>query len=138
MSDNDQNSRTGVFLCTCGGAIPLTIDIGLLETEAKALAGVVHVSTTDFLCHPEGRKQISEKIVAERLDRVAVAACSPLLYGKEFREAAEEGKVKGCLMEMANIREQCAFIHEDRKTATEKAGTMISTAVAKLAATGPK
>lgn len=138
MSENDQSSRTGVFICTCGGTIPLTIDMGLLEAEAKGLGGVVHVSTVDFLCHPEERKQITEKIVTERLERIAVAACSPLLYGKEFREAAEQGKVKGCLMEMANIREQCAFIHGDREMATAKAATMISAAVAKLAATGPK
>ena len=138
MSENDTISRTGVFLCTCGGAIPLTIDLRLLEAEAKDIGGVVHTSTVEFLCHPESRKRITETIVAERLDRVAIAACSPLLYGKEFREAAENGKMKGCLMEMANIREQCAFIHGDCDVATDKAATMIKAAVAKLAVTGEK
>jgi coenzyme F420-reducing hydrogenase delta subunit/ferredoxin len=138
MSKKDQSSRTGVFLCRCGGAVPLTIDIGLLEAEAKSMDGVVHASTTDFLCHPENRKQITKKVVSEKLDRVAIAACSPLLYGKEFREAVENGRVKGCLMEMANIREQCAFIHSDREKATAKAATLIGMAVEKLAVTGQK
>jgi coenzyme F420-reducing hydrogenase delta subunit/ferredoxin len=138
MSENDSISRTGVFLCTCGGAIPLTIDIAILENEAKGIEGVVHTSTTEFLCHPASRRKITSAIVSERLDRVAIAACSPLLYAKEFREAAENGKVKGCLVEMANIREQCAFIHDDREKATDKAATMIKAAVAKLAATGEK
>ncbi len=138
MSEKDPNSRTGVFLCTCGGAIPLTIDMGLLKTDVRDMEGVVHTSTTDFLCHPDGRKRITEAIVAERLDRVAIAACSPLLYGKEFRDAAEKGKVKGCLMEMANIREQCAFIHNDHGKATAKASIIIGMAVAKLAATSQR
>jgi heterodisulfide reductase subunit A len=69
---------------------------------------------------------------------VVIAACSPLLYGKEFREAVENGRVKGCLMEMANIREQCAFIHSDREKATAKAATLIGMAVEKLAVTGQK
>lgn len=138
MSEKDLSSRTGVFLCRCGGAIPLTIDMGLLEAEAKGMGGVVHTSTTDFLCHPDSREWITKTIVSEKLDRVVLAACSPLLYGKEFREAAEKGRVKGCLMELANIREQCAFIHRDREEATAKAATLIGMAVAKLAATGPK
>jgi coenzyme F420-reducing hydrogenase delta subunit/ferredoxin len=135
MSENDPNSRTGAFLCTCGGAIPLTIDIGRLESEARGMGGVAHTSTTDFLCHPDSRKHVTETIITERLDRVVIAACSPLLYGKEFREAAEQAKVKGCLVELANIREQCAFIHDDREKATGKAAIMLSAAVAKLTAT---
>jgi heterodisulfide reductase subunit A-like polyferredoxin len=138
MSEKDPSSRTGVFLCSCGGTIPLTIDIGLLESEAKGMGGVVHTSTTDFLCHPDSRGQITKTVESEKLDRVVVAACSPLLYAKEFREAVEKGRVKGCLMEMANIREQCAFIHSDREKATAKAATLISMAVAKLGVTGQK
>jgi coenzyme F420-reducing hydrogenase delta subunit/NAD-dependent dihydropyrimidine dehydrogenase PreA subunit len=138
MSEKDPSSRTGVFLCRCGGTIPITIDIGLLESETKGMSGVVHTSTSDFLCHLDSRKQITETIVSENLDRVVIAACSPLLYGKEFREAVEKGRVKGCLMEMANIREQCAFIHSEKEKATPKAAIMIGMAVAKLAVTGQK
>jgi len=133
MSDGASGPRTGVFLCTCNGTVDITLDTRRLEERAKGMGGVVHVERNEFLCHQGARDRISQAIMERRLDRVVIAACSPLLYLKEFEEAVGKGGLKPSMLEMANIREQCAWIHSGTKVeVTRKASDVVGMAVAKL------
>jgi len=105
-----------------------------LEDHARALEGVVHVETVDYLCHPEARERMASVVRGDHLDRVVVAACSPRLYLKEFQDAVATVGLAGCMVEMANIREQCAWVHSEQPIgATRKAEDLVSMAAAKLA-----
>ncbi|MFA5314121.1 MAG: hydrogenase iron-sulfur subunit, partial [Methanomassiliicoccales archaeon] len=91
------------------------------------------VKKVDFLCHAGSRDEISEDIRTERLDRIVVAACSPNLYLKDFQDSIEKAGLNKLMIEMANIREQIAWVHfEDKEAATRKAEDMVSMAVAKV------
>ncbi|HXZ23471.1 MAG TPA: 4Fe-4S dicluster domain-containing protein, partial [Methanomassiliicoccales archaeon] len=134
MEGSVPSPRTGVFICTCGGSIALTIEMKELEDYARALEGVVHVENVDYLCHPEARERIASVVRGDHLDRVVVAACSPRLYLKEFQDTVATVGLAGCMVEMANIREQCAWVHSEEPIgATRKAKDLVSMAAAKLA-----
>ncbi|OPY32516.1 MAG: F420-non-reducing hydrogenase iron-sulfur subunit D [Methanomassiliicoccales archaeon PtaU1.Bin124] len=130
----EQNgARVGVFICRCGGQIGLSLDMSSLEEHAHAGSDVVAVRTCDYLCHEEGRKMITETIKSERLDRVVVAACSPKLYLETFQESVVQGGLNRNMIDMANIREQVAWVHQkDRAAATSKAEDMMDMAIAKV------
>jgi coenzyme F420-reducing hydrogenase delta subunit/ferredoxin len=132
LSDVTNSPRTGIFLCTCHGAMSATLDIGAVNSASKKLEGVVHVETMDFLCHRGSRDRISEAIKSQRLDRVVIGACSPLLYLKDFEEATTKAGLMPSMLEMANLREQCSWVHKDKEQATSKAEDLVSMAVAKL------
>lgn len=115
-----------------------TLDMKALEAQAKAMEGVVKVAKGQFLCHSEGREMIAHAIRADHLERVVVAACSPLLYLKEFEGAAVKGGLSASMVEMANIREQCAWMHSSSKAeVTRKARDQMAMAVARMAAAKP-
>ena len=131
--DQAINQRIGVFVCRCGGDIDNNIDTDSMVNSIRSEAGVVHASIHDFLCSKSSREEITKTIKAERLDRVAVSACSPRLYLKEFQQALVDGGLDPCMLEMANIREQCSWIHwENKELQTIKAEDMTLMAVAKL------
>jgi coenzyme F420-reducing hydrogenase delta subunit/ferredoxin len=109
-----------------------TLDIEAINSASKKLDGAVHVETMDFLCHRGSRDRISEAIKSQRLDRVVIGACSPLLYLKDFEEATSKAGLMPSMLEMANLREQCSWVHEDKEQATRKAEDLVSMAVAKL------
>ncbi len=137
MSDTATTPRTGVFLCTCHDAMSATLDVEAISSKAKKMEGVAHVETIEFLCHVRSRDRITEAIKAQGLDRIAVGACSPLLYLHEFEEAARKAGLSPSMVEMANLREQCSWIHKDRKEASKKAEDLVAVAVAKLAQAKP-
>ncbi len=131
MAEGD--SRVGVFVCTCGGSVGLTMAVRDVERRARDLPGVAYVETMEYACHAESRKRISQMIDEQKLGRLVVAACSPLLYLREFQETAAEGGVPVCMIEQVNIREQCAWVHSRApKEATEKAQRMVAMGVAKV------
>jgi len=132
LSDVTNSPRTGVFLCTCHGAMNATLDIEAIRSSSKKIDGVVLVETMDFLCHRGSRDRISETIKDHRLDRVVIGACSPLLYLKDFEEATSKAGLMPSMLEMANLREQCSWVHKDKEKATSKAEDLVSMAVAKL------
>ena len=138
MEENERDPRTGVFICSCGGSTNLTVSMRDLSRYARELEGVVHVETMDYACHVEPRKHISAAIKDNKLDRIVVAACSPLLYLREFQEAAMQAGKAGCLVEMVNIREQCAWMHSsDPREATRKAQELVAMGTAKIALVRP-
>lgn len=124
--------RIGVFICHCGINIAKTVDVDALTEELKKYPGVVHVENYKYMCSDPGQNLILNAIKEKNLDGVVVAACSPTLHENTFRNAAERGGLNRYVSEMANIREQCSWVHEDRVVATKKALEIIKTMIEKV------
>jgi len=114
-------SRVGFFVCHCGENIARTVDCERVRAEIGGLPGVVHSEDATYMCSDPGQETIRRAITEEALDRVVVAACSPHMHERTFRSVCSEAGLNPFLMEMANIREQCSWIHSDRAAATGKA-----------------
>lgn len=133
MSSDEKEPRIGVFICRCGGQIDLSLDVEQLSGYAKGEQDVVTVKVCDFLCHASERKDITEMIRSEKLDRVVVAACSPKLYQEEFQGSLVNAGLDKMMLDIANIREQVAWVHtKDRAAASQKAEDMLAMSVAKV------
>ncbi len=118
-------SKVGVFVCHCGENIARTVDCAQVAQEVGELPGVVHSTDYKYMCSDPGQALIKKAIKDHDLDRVVVAACSPHMHEKTFRLASSNGGMNPFLCEMANIREHCSWIHEDRKAATVKASDLV-------------
>ncbi len=125
-------SRIGVFVCHCGENIARTVDVEAVCAAARQLPGVAHAEDYPFMCSSPGQKRMQEAIRDRNLTGVVVAACSPHMHETTFRGAAAEGGLNPFLCEMANIREQCSWVHSDPEEATLKAGEIVSQMVAKV------
>ena len=123
-----KNSDIGVFLCDCGGKISSTIDFSQLSNHASVLKDVKTVKSHGFLCGDEGRNEI-KAVIKDGVERVVIGACSPKLYEKFFMQLLEESGVNPYFLEMANLREQCALVHNGMPAVNEKAKRMVSAAV---------
>jgi heterodisulfide reductase subunit A len=123
--------RIGVFICHCGINIAGTVDVKRVAEEVAKLDGVVYAQDYIYMCSDPGQALVREKIRQEKLDGIIIAACSPSLHESTFRTAAEEAGLNPWQCEIANIREQCSWVHTDRKKATEKAIRIVSTMVEK-------
>ena len=122
--------RIGVFVCDCGTNIAGTVDTDGLVEYAQRLPDVVFVGHSRFACSDPGQKEIMEAIEEHRLDRVVVAACTPRQHEITFRHCVEEGGLNPYLMEMANIREHCSWVHQrEKEAATAKAMDLVASAV---------
>ena len=113
--------RTGVFVCSCGPNISDRIDIQQIAEEAGKIQGVVISETFGLLCSPGGKKFLSEKIEENELERVVIAACSPREHEETFMKVCEEAGLNPFMMQMANIREQVAWVIPEKESATAKA-----------------
>lgn len=114
-------SRIGVFVCHCGENIGRTVDVARVAEAMRGLPGVAHAVDYKYMCSDPGQAMIKQAIAEKQLTGVVVAACSPHMHEKTFRRAAAGGGINPFLCEMANVREHCSWIHEDREKATEKA-----------------
>ena len=114
-------SRIGVFICHCGENIAGTVDCARVAQALGELPGVVHAIDYKYMCSDPGQSLIKQAIREKHLDGVVVGACSPHMHEKTFRKAAAGAGLNPFLCEMANLREHCSWIHEDREGATEKA-----------------
>jgi NADH:ubiquinone oxidoreductase subunit E len=123
--------RVGVFICHCGRNISANIDIEKLVKEIKEYPGVVHCEDYKYMCSDPGQVMIKERLRESNLDSIVVASCSPLLHEVTFRRAVAEAGLNPYLLEMANIREQCSWIHADTEEATKKAIEIIKATVEK-------
>jgi len=124
-------ARVGVFVCHCGTNIAGMVDVGRVVEAARSLPGVVHAEDYKFMCSDPGQTLIKDAIARHQLNRVVVAACSPRMHEPTFRKACAEAGLNPYLFEMANIREHCSWVHEDREAATVKAIDIVRMAVAK-------
>jgi len=123
--------RIGVYICHCGVNISATVDVEQVAEFAATLPGVVVARDYLYMCSDPGQVLIQQDIEEHGLNRVVVASCSPRMHEPTFRGAAEEVGLNPYLVEMANIREQCSWVHADREQATGKAKALVASVVAK-------
>ncbi|MGE4274733.1 MAG: FAD-dependent oxidoreductase [Candidatus Methanomethylophilaceae archaeon] len=125
--------RVGVWVCSCGTNIGSTIDVPSVAEYASNLPGVVHSTTSMYTCAQDALKEITAIISEKDLNRVVVASCTPRTHEPLFRNACREGGLNQYLFNMANIRDQCSWIHmHEPEKATEKAKDLVRMAVAKV------
>jgi heterodisulfide reductase subunit A len=121
-----------VFICYCGSNIGGTVDVEKVAKEVIKFPGVVFTQTNLYTCSEPGQAQIKKAIKDHNLNRVIVASCSPRVHNTTFMRTVETVGLNPYLFEMANIREQDSWIHDDRENATQKAIELIRMAVAKV------
>jgi heterodisulfide reductase subunit A len=121
--------RIGVYVCNCGTNIAKVVDANAVAQAAAEVPGVASARSYKYMCSNPGQEMIAQDIRALSLTRVVVAACSPRMHEATFRKALERGRLNPYLVEMANIREQCSWVHADAAAATEKAKALVRAAV---------
>lgn len=124
-------NKIGVFVCHCGINIASTVDVKELVRYAGELDNVVVSKDYKYMCSDVGAQLIKDSIKQFNLDSVVIACCSPRMHEHTFRKVVEEGGINPFKLEIANIREQCSWVHPDKKLATEKAKALVKGAVAK-------
>lgn len=124
--------RIGFYICHCGSNISGTIDVEAVAAYVSGLPNVVVSRAYRYMCSDAGQDLLIEDIKESRLNRIVVAACSPLLHEKTFRTATGRGGINPFLCHMVNIREHGSWVHEDRGLATEKAKAMARGAVGRV------
>jgi len=129
--------RIGVYICHCGVNIAANVDVEQVTEFAAILPGVVVARDYLYMCSDPGQALIQQDIEEQGLNRVVVASCSPRMHEPTFRAAAQQTGLTPYLVEMANIREQCSWVHTDREGATEKAKLLVASVVAKAALLEP-
>lgn len=134
MDVRGETPRIGVFVCRCGTNIAGVIDVPAIVEYAKTLPGVVYVTDNLFSCAQDTQEKMAQIIKEQKLNRVVVAACSPLTHEPLFQETMVNAGINKYLFEMANIRNQCSWVHgSEKEEATEKAKDLVRMAVAKVA-----
>ncbi len=131
--------RIGVFVCDCGSNIAGTVDTQAVTDYAQSLPGVVAAIRNKYTCAEPGQQEIKRAIVEHKLERVVVASCTPRMHEPTFRGCVWDVGMNPYLMEMANLREHCSWVHgHDPKAATEKAKDLVASAVARAARLQPQ
>lgn len=124
--------KIGVFVCHCGTNIAATVDVKAVAEALSHEAGVVISQEYQYMCSEAGQNLIKDAIKEHGLTGVVVCSCSPRMHENTFRKAAAAAGLNPYLVEIANIREQCSWIHKDIATATEKAIILGRAAIAKV------
>jgi len=125
--------RIGVFVCHCGTNIAGFLDVPDIVEYAKTLPDVVLVEDNLFSCSQDTQEQITQVIKEQNLNRIVVAACTPRTHEPLFQETVLNAGINKYLFEMANIRNQCSWVHStDREAATQKAKDLVRMAVFKV------
>jgi heterodisulfide reductase subunit A len=126
------SKRIGVFVCQCGMNIAGSVDCDDVAEYARTLPDVALAVTNRYTCSDPGQEEIKKAIRDHHLDGVVVASCTPRMHESTFRKAVEEAGLNPYLLEMANIREQCSWVHlHDPAAATAKARDLVKMAVAR-------
>jgi heterodisulfide reductase subunit A len=113
--------RTGFFICHCGVNIAGTVDVAKVAKELSKHPGVVFSRDYVYMCSDPGQNLIIDAVKEEKLDNVVISCCSPTLHETTFRNAARSAGLNQFHCEIANVREQCSWVHKDKNKATEKA-----------------
>jgi len=124
--------RVGVYVCHCGTNIAKTVDVESVARFAAGLPNVVVARHYRFMCSDPGQDLVQRDIREHSLDRVIVAACSPLMHEPTFRKAVEKAALNRYLFAMSNIREQVSWVTVDGAAATAKAKALVSAAVRRV------
>ncbi len=132
MDVSGQEIRIGVFVCHCGINIGGYVDVPQVVEYVRSLPNVVYAEHNLYTCSEDTQRKIAEIIKAEQVNRVVVASCTPRTHEALFRETIREAGLNPYLFEMANIRDQCSWIHmQQASAATEKAKDLVKMAVSK-------
>ncbi len=128
----EEQPRIGVYVCHCGLNIAQTVDCEKVTEAVSGDDGVVVSSDIGYACSEPGQQQIKEDIYEHGLDRIVIASCSPRLHEPTFRQMLKEAGLNPYLLEMANLREQCSWVHmNEPEAATEKAIDLIKMAISR-------
>jgi len=125
--------RIGVYVCNCGTNIAKVVDCDAVVEASASLPGVVVARPYKYMCSNPGQEMIVADITEHDLNRVVVAACSPRMHEPTFRKALQKAGVNPYFLEMANIREQCSWVHHDPVEATDKAKALTRAAALRVA-----
>lgn len=130
--------RIGVFVCWCGSNIGGIVDVPRVVEEISKLPEVVYATDYKYMCSEPGQQTIKQAIEENRLNSIVIASCSPRLHETTFRKVLSRAGLNPYLLEMANIREHCSWVHPgDGEMATQKATAIVKRAVAKAARLEP-
>jgi heterodisulfide reductase subunit A len=130
-------ARIGVFVCHCGSNIAGTVDVEAVTRAAADFPGVAYSTEYKYMCSDPGQDMVARAVKQEGLTGVVVAACSPRMHEPTFRRLAERSGLNPYLVEMANIREHCSWVHDDRSAATAKAIETVRMLVEKVRRNSP-
>jgi len=128
-----EEQRIGVYVCQCGTNIAKVVNCEEVVRAVSDQPGVVVAKTYKYMCSNPGQEMIVADIQEQGLDRVVVAACSPRMHEPTFRKALQSAGLNPYFVEMANIREQCSWVHDDPQVATEKARALTYGALRRVA-----
>ncbi len=126
---SDNIPRIGFYICHCGTNIAGVIDVKNVREYAAGLPGVAVSRDYKYMCSDPGQQLIAEDIKAHKLERIVVAACSPMLHEATFRNACVKGGLNPFFFQMVNVREHASWVHEDKKKATDKVKDLVRAAV---------
>ncbi|MBE5754450.1 MAG: CoB--CoM heterodisulfide reductase iron-sulfur subunit A family protein [Clostridiales bacterium] len=129
--------RIGVFVCWCGSNIAGTVDVQKVSEALAKEPGVVHSVNYQYMCSQAGQEMIKNAIKEHKLTGIVVCSCSPRMHEATFRKTAQAAGINPYMVEIANIREQCSWIHKDMAEGTEKAIVLGRTAIAKVQLNAP-
>jgi len=121
--------KLGVYVCECGINIAATVDVEKVVEYAKTLPNVAVARYYKYMCSDPGQELIKKDIKEMKLDRIVVASCSPRMHEPTFRAVLEESGLNPYCLDMVNIREQCSWVHKDKSQATEKAKSLLESAI---------
>lgn len=124
--------RIGVFVCHCGTNIAGTVDVAAVAEALKSEPGVVFSTDYQYMCSQAGQDMIKNAIRDEKLTGIVVCSCSPRMHEATFRKTAASAGINPYMVEIANIREQCSWVHKEMPIGTEKAIILGKAAVAKV------
>jgi heterodisulfide reductase subunit A len=133
-----EEPRIGIFVCRCGNNIAATVDVPNVVDYAKTLPKVVFAEESTYSCSDEQQKRIEDTIRDHALNRVVVVACTPRTHEPLFRDTCRNAGLNPYLLEFANIREHCSWIHEEKDRATSKAKDLVRMSVARAALLEPE
>ena len=126
-----EEPKIGVYICHCGGNISDTVDVEKVREAVSKLGGVKVSETYEYVCSDPGQQMIRDDIKEHGLNRIVVASCSPRMHLDTFRRTVESAGLNMYFLDMANIREQCSWVHDDKEAGTAKAIDLIRGAVAR-------
>ena len=129
--------RVGVFVCWCGSNIAATVDVEKVAEVLGKEPGVVFSTNYQYMCSQAGQDLIQESIRKYQLTGAVICSCSPRMHEATFRKTCAKAGLNPYMVEIANIREQCSWIHKDKLTATEKAVILGRAAIAKVHLNAP-
>ena len=129
--------RIGVFVCHCGTNIAGTVDVKAVAEALKNEPGVVFSTDYQYMCSQAGQNMIKDAVKENNLTGIVVCSCSPRMHEATFRKTAAAAGLNSYMVEIANIREQCSWVHKEMPIGTEKAIILAKAAVAKVNLNAP-